>query len=71
VELLKKAKVRQFIKENGKHIASVDTGFYVVLEVRVKNMILAAITNNASRRRLTRYELVSNGGNNGNGKKGN
>lgn len=58
MDLLKKAKVRQFIKENGKHITSVERSFYVQLERKVKNMILMAISNNASRGRLSQYELL-------------
>lgn len=58
MELLKKANVRRFIKENGEHITSVEGSFYVQLEGRVKNMILMAIGNNASRRRLSQYELL-------------
>ena len=65
MDLIKKAKVRQFIKENGKHITQIESTFYTALEVKVENMILGAITNNASRRRLTQYELVGGNGNGG------
>ena len=62
--LLNKKAVRQFIKENGKHVTQVESTFYTLLEQRIKNTILKAIANNASRKRLTQYELLGNGNSN-------
>lgn len=62
--LLNKKAVRQFIKKNGKHITQVESTFYSLLEQRIRNTILKAITNNASRKRLTQYELLGNGNSN-------
>ena len=62
--LLSKKAVRQFIKENGKHITQVEVTFYTLLEQKIKNMILKAIANNASRHRLTQHELLGNGNSN-------
>ena len=62
--LLNKKAVRQFIKENGKHVTQVESTFYTLLEQRIKNTILKAIGNNASRKRLTQYELLGNGNSN-------
>jgi len=62
--LLNRKAVRQFIKENGKHITQVESTFYTILEQRTRNTILKAITNNASRKRLTQYELLGNGNSN-------
>ena len=59
--LINKAKVKSFIKEHGKHITQVEGTFYAVLETRIEKMILHAICNNASRHRLTQYELLGNG----------
>ena len=58
--LLNKKAVRQFIKENGKYITQVESTFYTLLEQRIKNTVLKAIANNASRKRLTQYELLGN-----------
>ena len=62
--LLNRKAVRQFIKESGKHITQVESTFYTLLEQRIRNTILKAITNNASRKRLTQYELLGNGNSN-------
>jgi hypothetical protein len=62
--LLSRKAVRQFIKENGKHITQVESTFYTLLEHRIKNTILKAIANNASRKRLTQYELLCNSSSN-------
>jgi hypothetical protein len=62
--LLNKKAVRQFIKENGKHVTQVESTFYTLLEQRIKNTVLKAIANNASRKRLTQYELLGNGNSN-------
>ena len=62
--LLSKKAVRQFIKENGKHVTQVELTFYTLLEQRTRNTILKAIPNNASRHRLTQYELLGNGNSN-------
>jgi hypothetical protein len=59
--LINKAKIKAFIKEHGKHITQVEETFYTALETRIEKMILHAISNNASRRRLTQYELLGNG----------
>ena len=59
--LLNKKAVRQFIRQNGKHITQVESTFYTLLEQKIKNTILKAISNNASRHRLTQYELLGNG----------
>jgi len=68
--LINKAKVKAFIREHGKHISQVEGTFYTALETRIEKMILHAISSNASRRRLTQYELLGNGqskeANNGN-----
>ncbi len=62
--MLSKKAVRQFIKENGKHITQVESTFYALLEQKIKSTILKAIANNASRHRLTQYELLGNGNSN-------
>ena len=62
--LLNKKAVKQFIKENGKRVTQVESTFYTLLEQRIKNTILKAIANNASRKRLTQYELLGNGNSN-------
>ena len=62
--LLNKKAVRQFINENGKHVTQVELTFYSLLEQRIKNTILKAIANNASRKRLSQYELLGNGNSN-------
>ena len=62
--LLNKKAVRQFIQENGKYITQVESTFYTLLEQRIKNTVLKAIANNASRKRLTQYELLGNGNSN-------
>ena len=62
--LLTKKAVRQFIKENGKHVTQVESTFYTLLEQKIKNTVLKAIANNASRHRLTQYELLGNGNSN-------
>jgi hypothetical protein len=62
--LLNRKAVRQFIKENGKHITQVESTFYTLLEQKIGNTILKAISNNASRKRLTQYELLGNGSSN-------
>ncbi len=59
--MLNRKAVRQFIKEKGKHITQVESTFYILLEQKTRNMILKAIANNASRRRLSQYELLGNG----------
>lgn len=62
--LLNRKAARQLIKENGKHITQVESTFYTLLEQKIKNTILKAIANNASRKRLTQYELLGNGSSN-------
>ena len=62
--LLSKKAVRQFIKENGKHITQVEVTFYTLLEQKIKDAIFKAIANNASRHRLTQYEMLGNGNSN-------
>jgi hypothetical protein len=62
--LLSKKAVRQFIKENGKHITQVEVTFYTPLEQKIKDAIFKAIANNASRHRLTQYEMLGNGNSN-------
>lgn len=62
--LLSKKAVRQFIKENERHITQVEATFYPLLEQKIKNAILKAIANNASRHRLTQHELLGNGNSN-------
>ena len=59
--LLKRKAIRQFIKENGKHITQVESTFYALLEQKIKKAILKAIGNNASRKRLTQHELLGDG----------
>ena len=59
--LIHKAKVRAFVKDHGKRINQVEMTFYTALEERVEKVILNAIANNASRHRLTQYELFGNG----------
>ena len=59
--LLNKKAVRQFIRQNGKHITQVESTFYTLLEQKIKNTILKAISNNASRHHLSQYELLANG----------
>jgi hypothetical protein len=62
--LLNRKAVRLFIKENGKHITQVESTFYTLLEQRIRKRILKAIANNASRHRLSQYELLGNGNSN-------
>ena len=56
--LLNRKAVTEFVKENGKHITQVESTFYTLLDQKIKNMILRAIAKNASRHRLTKYELL-------------
>ncbi len=56
--LLNKKAVREFIKENGKHVTQVESTFYTLLEQKIRNTIIKAIGNNASRHRLSQYELL-------------
>lgn len=62
--LLTRTAVRHFIKQNGKHITQVELTFYTLLEQKIRNTILNAIANNASRHRLSQYELLGNGNSN-------
>ena len=66
--LLNRKAVTQFIKENRKHITQVESTFYSLLEQKIKNTILKAIGNNASRHRLSQYELSGNANSKGLGK---
>ena len=59
--LMNRKAIRRFIKENGKYITQVESTFYALLEQRIRNTILKAIVNNASRHRLSQYELLGNG----------
>ena len=59
--LMNRKSIREFIKENGKYITQVESTFYTLLEQRIKNTILKAIANNASRHRLSQYELLALG----------
>ena len=59
--LLNRKAARQFIREKGKYITQVESSFYTLLEQRIKNTILKAIRNNASRKRLSQHELLGNG----------
>ncbi len=58
--LLNKKAVRDFIRGNGKYITQVESTFYILLEQRLRSTILKAIRNNASRHRLSQYELSGN-----------
>jgi hypothetical protein len=60
--LLSRKAVRNFIKQNGRHVTQVEASFYIPLEQRIKNAILKAIANNASRKRLTQYALYGDKG---------
>jgi len=62
VALLNRKAVREFIKENARHVTQVESTFYVLLEQKVRRVVLGAIVNNGSRKRLTRYELLGGGG---------
>ena len=62
--LLNRKAVTEFVKENGKHITQVESTFYTLLDQKIKNMILRAIAKNASRHRLSQYELAVNAGSN-------
>ena len=56
--LLNRKAVTEFVKENEKHISQVESAFYTLLDQKIKNMILRAIAKNASRHRLSQYELL-------------
>ena len=56
--LLNRKAIRQLIKENGKYITQVESTFYTLLEQKITNTVLKAIGNNASRKRLSQYELL-------------
>jgi len=56
--LLNRKAVMEFVKENGKHITQVESTFYTLLDQRIKGIILRAIARNASRHRLSQYELL-------------
>ncbi len=56
--LLNRKAVKEFIKENGKHITQVESTFHTLLDQKIKSMILRAIAKNASRHRLSQYELL-------------
>ena len=62
--LLNKKAVREFIRQNGKHITQVESTFYTLLEQKTRKTILKAIANNASRHQLSQYELLGNGNSN-------
>lgn len=59
MSLLNRKAIRRFIKEHGKYITQIETTFWSALETKVERMLLNAIANNASRRRITQYELMS------------
>lgn len=59
MSLLNRKAIRRFIKEHGKYITRIETTFWSALETKVERMLLNAIANNASRRRITQYELMS------------
>ncbi len=61
MSLVNKKAIKTFIKEHGKYITQIEGTFYSMLEMKVERMILNAIASNASRRRLTQYELLGNG----------
>lgn len=61
MSLLNKRAVRKFIKEHGRHISQIECTFWSTLEIRVEKMILNAIANNGSRRRITQYEISGEG----------
>jgi len=56
--LINKKAVRQLISEVSPHITQVESGFFTVLDKKVRSIIFSAVKNNASRRRLTQYELA-------------
>lgn len=63
--LINKRAVREMIKDVSPYITQVESGFYDALERKVRKVILSAIGNNASRKRLTQCELAdipANGG---------
>ncbi len=62
--LLNKKAATKFIKENGKHITQVESTFYTLLDQKIKDIILRAIARNASRHRLSQYELMGTSGSN-------
>jgi 3-oxoacyl-ACP reductase-like protein len=55
--VISKKGVRDFVKANGRYVTQVDKMFYAVLDHRVKDIILKAISNNCSRRKLTHHEI--------------
>lgn len=59
MSLLNRKAVKEFIKEHGKYISQIETTFWSALEMKVERLLLNAISNNASRRRLTQYELMT------------
>jgi hypothetical protein len=60
MSLINKKSIKTFIKEHGKYITQIEGAFYSMLETKIEKMILNAIANNASRKRLTQYELLGN-----------
>jgi hypothetical protein len=59
--LLSRKAVRDFIRQNERHVTQVEASFHTLLEQRIKNAILKVIANNASRKRLSQYELSGKG----------
>ena len=59
--LINKKAVKEFIKGNSASITQIECTFYSGLEAEVMKMIRRAIAANASRRRITGYELLANG----------
>ena len=56
--LINKKAVRQLISDVSPYIKQVESGFYIALDRKVRSIVLSAIKHNASRTRLTQYELA-------------
>jgi len=58
MSLLNRKATKEFIRQHGKYITQIESTFWSMLEAKVEKILLNAIANNASRRRLTQYELI-------------
>ena len=59
MSLLNRKATKEFIRQHGKYITQIESTFWSMLEAKVEKILLNAIANNASRRRLTQYELMT------------
>lgn len=56
--VINKKAVRALALKLSPHMTQIEKGYFVVLEHKVRQMIIASVKNNTSRKRLTQFELV-------------